>query len=359
MERIAGIYGNSNKDEYLRTRSVAHFGETLSITFSDGSVRSFTVPNVPSKLTLERIPKEFLRNVSASRPGGGAVNSRIAVDLISEEVGEIIEARLLDANRIDGLIETHVPGPIRYLDLRPCPANYVLGTRDDKWIFRSQIAEARSLDSRQHELIRWLLTSGTILINGAKDIEVVDYIVKSFDRRWCQLIFMLTPSLPATFLKRILPAATTIIAAWDELQPLIGECPVTIEGMVFAAARLRELTDAELHLTMGRYGVLSAGVGSWDPIHIRLHQGSDLDIDTQALVRDYPARLCGAGDAFAAGVLASVAFGHSLLTDGNQLPAHIQNALAGCASALRWIGVLSDFHNDYFAIRATSVATIM
>jgi hypothetical protein len=132
MQQIAGTFGNSNRDEYLWTRKVTHNNGTLTIDLFDGSSQSLPVPATPSKITLPAIPEDFKRNVSKSRPGGGAANSRIAAELVGQELGETSEIRFLDANKRESLIESETPSPARFLDLRACPRNYVLGSRD-RW----------------------------------------------------------------------------------------------------------------------------------------------------------------------------------------------------------------------------------
>jgi hypothetical protein len=62
--------------------------------------------------------------------------------------------------------------------------------------------------------------------------------------------------------------------------------------------------------------------------------------------------LCGAGDAFAAGVLMRRALGLSLVRhSAGRLPSHLAAALAGCATALRKIGFRRGLAPEDFAIR--------
>jgi sugar/nucleoside kinase (ribokinase family) len=357
MQRIAGAYGNSNRDEYLWTRKVTHTNGTLTIDLFDGSSQSLRVPERASKITLPTIPEEFQRNISRSRPGGGAVNSRIAAQLVGLELGETHEIRLLDANERDHLIESQTPPPTRYLNLHACPRNYVLGSRDDKWIFRSPIGPADPMGPAQFDGIEWLREAHTILINGPKDVEPVKAIIAERDRHEFDLILMLTPSLPEAFLKSILPAADIVIGAWDELQFLTGDSPVTIDGAVRTVERLRRMAPlAELHVTMGKRGVLSVAADSSEPVHVELNGCTGVAVETQEVVQSRPARLCGAGDAFAGGVLVRRAFGWSLLSDAGAFRSHVQDALAGCASALRWIGVSSALAMEAFDVRSLPCA---
>jgi hypothetical protein len=353
MQRIAGVYGNSNRDEYLWTRKVTHNEGTLTIDLFDGSSQSLQVPEQPSKITLPTIPEEFRRNISKSRAGGGAVNSRIAAELVGLELGETNEVRLLDANKRDRLIESETPPPARYLNLRTCPRNYVLGNRDDKWIFRSPIEPMEPLGPPQFKDIGWLGEAQTILVNGPKDVEPVEAVCAERGRRGFELIFMVTPSLSAAFLGRILAAADIVIGAWDELQFLTGDSPVTVDGAALTAERLRRVApEAELHVTMGKRGVLSMATGSIMPFHVELDDRAAVAVETREIVRRRPARLCGAGDAFAAGVMARRAFGQSLLSGSGAFRPHVQDALAGCASALRWVGVSSGLSVGAFRLRS-------
>jgi sugar/nucleoside kinase (ribokinase family) len=102
---------------------------------------------------------------------------------------------------------------------------------------------------------------------------------------------------------------------------------------------------------MGKRGVLSVAADSIEPIHVELDNRTGVAVETQEVVRSRPARLCGAGDAFAGGVLVRRAFGWSLLSDAGAFRPHVQDALAGCAAALRWIGVSSRLAADAFDVR--------
>ncbi len=296
--------------------------------------------------------------MSSSRAGGGAVNSRIAAESVGENLGKTNEIRYFDANKRDCLTKSEAPPPVRYLNLRRCPRNYVLGNREDKWIFRSEIEPARPLGPPQFTDIAWLCEAQTILVNSPKDQEPVAAVLAQRGRRRFEVILMLTPSLPAEFLRSVaLPAADVVIGAWDELQFLTGDSPVTVGGAALTAARLRRMApEAEVHVTMGKRGVLSMAAGSTEPVHVELDIRVDLAVEAQEIVRERPSRLCGAGDAFAGGVLVRRAFGWSLLSGAGAFHSHVQDALAGCASALRWIGVSSGVTVGAFELRSLPVA---
>jgi hypothetical protein len=315
------------------------------------------VSDEPSKITLPAIPEGFQRNISKSRAGGGAMNSRIAAESVGADLGQTNEIRYLDANKRDGLIESEAPPPIRYLNLRECPCNYVLGNREDKWIFRSPIAPAGPLGPLQFSDIAWLCEAQTVLVNGPKDKEPVQAVLAERDRWGFEVIFMVTPSLPAEFLKRVLPAAGVVIGAWDELQFLTGESPVSVAGAALTAVRLRTMAPrAEVHVTMGKRGVLSMAADSTEAVHVELDVRASVAAEAREIVRERPARLCGAGDAFAGGVLVRRAFGWSLLSGPWAFRSHIADALAGCASALRWIGVSSALTVSAFDVRSLPIA---
>jgi len=114
---------------------------------------------------------------------------------------------------------------------------------------------------------------------------------------------------------------------------------------------------AEVHVTMGKHGVLSAAAAAAEFVHVELDSRAEVAIEAQEIASERPARLCGAGDAFAAGVLVRRAFGGSLLScPGAAFRSHIDDALAGCASALRWIGVCSCLTAGAFVVRPLSEA---
>lgn len=350
--KAAGIFGNSARDEYVDARAVERNSESLEIAFHDGSIQSFPVNAGESKISLEEIPEQFGAHVLKSRAGGGGVNSRLAVSRIEEDLGAQGEIRYLDANEPDGFIKSELPPSVRCLALRAVPRNYVFGSRDDKCIFRSPIDEAPGMLQRQFNDIDWCCQTRSVLLNGPKDEEPVEAILDRRSRNDFEVIFVLTPSLRADFLQRtVLARADVLIGAWDELQFLTGPAPVTLPGAAMSAARLRALAPgAEIHITMGKHGVLSMAAGSSDAAHIALDPTSAVFAAVQVLARTRPANLCGAGDAFAGGLLALRAFGWSLVSPGGVTGAHVRAARAGCASALSWIGFRSGLAVDSFVV---------
>lgn len=358
MQLIAGVYGNSNRDDYLATKAVDHSGGSLKLTWFDDSVRSLQVPEEATKLTLTKIPEEFPRNVIKSRAGGGSVNTRIAAAFIADLLGEKREIRQLDAQDPEALVVSELPAPTRWLGLRKCPRNYVVGNRGDKRIFRSPTEAAAPLQPRHREDIAWLCEAETIVLNGPKDVEPVAAILAERDRRRFDLILVLTPALPVEFLQHVaIPIADTLIGAWDELQFLTGKSPVSVEGAAIAAVRLRRMApQAQILVTMGKRGVLSMAAGSTEIIHVELSGRGGLAAEAQQIVRERPERLCGAGDALAGGVLMRRAFGLSLVSSPGVRRSRVADALAGCASALRWMGVTSPLSAGSFVIRSVPVA---
>jgi sugar/nucleoside kinase (ribokinase family) len=148
-----------------------------------------------------------------------------------------------------------------------------------------------------------------------------------------------------------------VIPIGAKLQFLTGESPVTVGGAASTAMRLARMAPrAEVHVTMGKRGVMSAAAGAAELVHVELDSRAEVAIEAQEIARERPARLCGAGDAFAAGVLVRRAFGRSLLSCPGTFRSHIDDALAGCASALRWIGVCSCLAADAFVVRPLSEA---
>ena len=357
MQEIAGTYGNFNWDEQLIPKKVDQTFEELNITWPDGSTRSLSIPTDVSKVTLPEIPEDFLRNVRGALPGGGGVNSRIAAGTIAKDAGVVNEIRYLDANRGDCLIKAELPPPTRWLELRESPKNYVLGNLNDKLIFRSPFEAAGPLNEKQFGDIAWLCEAQTILLNSPKDPEPVSAILGQRARSGFEVIFVLTPSLPTEFLKRVvLPEANVLIGSWDELQFLSGGSPVSITGAALAATRLRRMApNAEIHVTMGKRGVLSMATGCNVLTHIELNPRGEVAFEVQRIAVERPAGLCGAGDSFAGGLLMARAFGLSLLSGACTFPPHVHAALAGCASALRWIGFQSSLTVASFLVRPVAL----
>jgi sugar/nucleoside kinase (ribokinase family) len=347
----AGIFGNSSSDEYVAARTVNRNAESVDITFDDGSVFIFPAKAADSKVSLKETPAIFDRNVMERRAGGGGVNSRRALARIADEIGAYEEIRYLDANQRSSFVESELPSPVRWLELRPVPRNYVFGTRTDKCIFRSPIDGTAVLGPQQLTDIDWCCEAGTVLLNGPKDKEPIEAIFDRRSRDGFEVIFVLTPSLQAGFLKRTAVAADVLIGAWDELQFLTGPAPVSLDGAAMTAARLRELApQAEIHVTMGKHGVLSMAAGSNDLVHVELDPASRVFEQVQTIVQTRPANLCGAGDAFAGGLMGLRAFDWSLLSMKQVVDSHVRAALAGCASALRWVGFRSDLPVEAFLV---------
>lgn len=166
--------------------------------------------------------------------------------------------------------------------------------------------------------------------------------------------------MPAGFLKSAVLRARVrrvLVGAFDELQFLTGRSPVSIRGAAMSAARLREIVpDDEIHVTMGDLGVLSMAAGSDEMTHVMLGAHAGAAAEVRQIVEERPARLNGAGDAFAGGLLVRRAFGWSLVSGSGPFLPHVQNALAACGSALRWIGVRSGLAANAFVVRALPVA---
>ena len=71
-----------------------------------------------------------------------------------------------------------------------------------------------------------------------------------------------------------------------------------------------------------------AGVSA-ELTHIELDPCAEVSLAVQRIASEDPANLCGAGDAFAGGVLAERAFGLSLLSEPCAFRPHVRAALAG------------------------------
>jgi len=151
---------------------------------------------------------------------------------------------------------------------------------------------------------------------------------------------VVTKSLSAEFtLKVVLPAAHVVFASADEIGflPRWGRGSEPSDPLDALAWLRRHAARATLYLTLGAEGVLVASPVLDDALHVRLVRGPWEQI--QEHVRQDSTKLCGAGDAFAAGVTVYLQTGKSLLAGGP--PSHapeVNAALAGCALAVRWIG---------------------
>jgi hypothetical protein len=77
--------------------------------------------------------------------------------------------------------------------------------------------------------------------------------------------------------------------------------------------------------------------------------------DVQRVVSADPSAICGAGDAYARGVVAAIASGaFGRLGAGG--PVAVRSALGGCAVAVRWIGYRRLLRPADFAVSAVPLA---
>lgn len=150
----------------------------------------------------------------------------------------------------------------------------------------------------------------------------------------------LTNSLPFDFVQRtVLRVAQAVFASCDELAKITGwHFKPTPEGATDAALRLHRISSgAIVYLTLGEEGVIVVEAGSGRVWHVHLHLRSRDEV--QQFVRSHSTQLCGAGDAFAGGTVAFLECLKPLVSGINgRYPHAVSASIAGCATAVQWIG---------------------
>lgn len=319
--------------------SVSLEDSTVKIDFRDCAflLKTTDTPHAGGKVTCYEIPEALWRQAADVRAGGGAVNSAIALALIASGV----RARILDAACADRIIARRLAYPgmeTRFLGCRAVARNAVLGDRCDQLVVRSPIERVSALSVEQLKELAWLMECPCVLANSVKDVSIMERLVR-VTARGPRLYAVLTGSLPADFVvQRVLPCAHAIFAGWDEVGHVTRLDAA--QNMDAALAHIEWLAlrapQAMIFLTMGKEGALVVGPGCPIVHHVRLDGPSP---GVQSLIRRDPTRVCGAGDAFAAGAFVALETRVPLVSGGDGVASPVIRAgLAGCAAAVRWLG---------------------
>jgi sugar/nucleoside kinase (ribokinase family) len=274
------------------------------------------------------------------RYGGGYVNSSIAIKLIAPEVA----MRCVDECRVDARLRRSLGYPgldLRGLSLQDIPRNAVFRDGHNRTIFKSKVSSCAAVAEQQRETLLWSCECPCVLGNSIKRPSVMEFLAREAKAGRNRLSIVLTGALPFEFVQNTaLPAASVLFASLDEIGDITGwDVEQTIESAFETALRLQRVAPAAIiYLTLGKEGVVVTGPDLESPYCVRL--ALDPWAEVQRIVAENPARLCGAGDAFAGGVtvylecLATLAAG----LDGHYPPA-VNAAISGCAASVRWIGL--------------------
>jgi sugar/nucleoside kinase (ribokinase family) len=307
-----------------------------------------------AKVTVATVPEELIADSRSLRPGGGAYNSWRAFKQIAPEVA----TRFLGSTAADIRLTGWFAAPateVRMLALRPLPYHLILGQHGDKLILKSPFRAAGKLNAGQVRLVSWFCGSDAVLASSIKDEPVMSSIVSERSGRSFRLHSTLSTALAPDFVREVvLPAADAIYASWDETAQITGidggneSLRVAFAGLSWFRERAPR---ADCFVTLGKEGVVVLPAASSFAYHVRLRE--NLLTSVQVLVMKDQARVCGCGDAFAAGAVAEAELGRSLLhaLDLAMEPA-LRSAVAGCASALNWIGYRRALAAEDFTIVA-------
>ncbi len=355
MTRWLGVVGNLAKDYYL-PRGHVHTknGATVVVTEANQyEVHPRGVVIAGAKVTVDRLPSELLAGATSERLGGGGFNSLCALKLI----GGQLSVRYVDACRLDDSIGQAVGGPtteVHGLGLREIPSNAIVGDRETKIILKSPIENFFStLGARQTHVLAKLTECEGILLNSVKDKMVVEAILKAASASGTCLHFVLTESLPLDFTRWLLERTQlSVVANWDQVAYVTGEqAEKTVSGCRKVLSWFRHnAPQCDVFLTMSSLGALVAKAGDASVWHARLRPDIGEEVSRVAALGR---RVCGCGDAFAAGVLAERQVGASLLQDdGKVYPEEVKWNLAGNAAAVRWLGYERKLSGEDFVIQS-------
>ena len=355
--RIA-ITGHAAGDYGYPHAHFRHFDQTVEIILPSVTFRVSLLDKFQGGKAPAIIPDELWRHAADLRYGGGGVQSACAAKLAAPDVG----MRYLEACRPTELLQRQLSYPgldVEFLNLRVVPRNAILGGGSDRIILKSRLEGAPPFGPEELRKLDWLTEAPCVLANSVKDDPVIGHLAQAAEANRIRLHVVVTKSLETDFARKaVLGAAHMIFASADEIGFLVGR-KVTCDPAEALEALdwlRRHAAQATLYLTLGREGVLVAGPGLDSPRHVRLAQRPWEQVQ-ERVGRD-STKLCGAGDAFAAGVTVHQQTGKSLLAGAPPSYApELNAALAGCALAVRWIGWEPPLSESDFIIKKLSWPT--
>jgi hypothetical protein len=357
MQQTIGTVGESVVDGIFTGAQVKSEGSVADVVFPSRTFHLIAEGDIrPGAKVVAALPDELWNYAVEFRCGGGFVNSTVAIKTVAPEAC----LRCLDACAIGPLLRRRVRFTglrLRGLGFRRVRRNAVFGTGGDKIIFKPGLFAPRAgLSSGQLAMLAWLCECSDLLGNSIKDEDVLAYLAGAAEAGRTDLHLVLTTGLPFDFVSRTaLRVTRTVITSWDEIGKITGwGVEPTMDGALWAAARLGRLAPrATVHVTCGESGTLVCEPGSRSGYRVILKRSAWDAV--QRVVSAEGAALCGAGDAYAGGVVAAVApvrFGNL----GAGWPAAVRSGLAGCATAVRWIGYRRLLSAADFAVSAIPLA---
>jgi sugar/nucleoside kinase (ribokinase family) len=340
MPQIA-VVGESALDYLFPHANLTYKGRVAEVGLPSRAFRIVAETNIEPGLKIPAtIPDSLWVHAADSRPGGGYVNSSIAIKLIAPEM----TLRCVDGCRVDASLYRslgYAGLDLRGLDLHDMPRNAVFQDGDDRTIFKPQASSIGVLSEQQCETLRWSCACPCVLGNSIKHPTVIEFLARQANLRGSRLSIVLTKALPFDFMENtVLPTAGVLFASLDEIRDITGwRVEQTVESAFEIAFRLQRVAPiAVIYMTLGKDGVVVTAPDLESPCCVRLASGPWAEV--QRLVAQDPARLCGAGDAFAGGATVYLECSSTLTRglDGRYEPA-VNAAIAGCAASVRWIGL--------------------
>jgi|GEM_PF-4907431 Sugar kinases, ribokinase family len=341
-----GVLGEDVIDEILENAKITNPGPPVAVEIGgmlieiEAHGRAFP----GAKVIVKEWPESNKFAGGKRQFGGGGYNSARAAGSLFP----CLQVNYLDSGSNPGAVD--LPENVRSagLNRRQTRVNRVFGNRDDKVILKSPIGSTSALVDDQTALIRLLARNiDGLLINSAKDADAVETLLAESITLGVPTAVVLTPSLSWEFyVQSVLPQATLVIASRDEVSAATGiTADKSLAGIADVAATLAGIAPNALVLvTMGSRGAIGLRKGG-APFHVSL--GTKHARGVRSLVAENPARVNGAGDAFAAGAAVAWFSGQTLAITPHD---PISTTIAGNATALRWLGYPAPLSADDFIV---------
>jgi sugar/nucleoside kinase (ribokinase family) len=284
--------------------------------------------------------RALLALATRSIPGGGALNSILMARSIDCEAA----LRFVDAAAEDEAARRRLAAAdieTVFLGLHRPADHAVLSCGNNKLIFKSPLETAGVAPAR--DVLSQAIKGEALLCNSVKDRLIMTHAAAEAAHRRIRMHAMLTPSLPAEYLTdAVLPWATTVMAGSDDLEKMFG-IPVGADpGPMLDAVRWiaeRTVYADMVFVTLGENGILAADLPADTIFHVRLRKNAAQAV--QSSISESPLRVCGAGDAAAAGIFIFRERGSALMPGLSGLPPAVAASMAACAAALSRIGLAS------------------
>ncbi|HIH92214.1 TPA: hypothetical protein HA281_05415 [Candidatus Woesearchaeota archaeon] len=283
------------------------------------------------------IKEEVRAIMSGEDPGGGGANSAGALHTLSSILGEI-SVDYFDVSVSDPLVcdTLYARGATpHFFNRREVPYNAIIPYREDRLVLKGPVL-LRYTPKQEHykHIMRIVSGSGALLINSPKDSGYVEAFLNAALSRRIPTYFVATPSLEREFIeKKMLPRGPSVFNYNDAIDIFGDHIPSTKDDKrAYALELLTALckdgkSPHPLYLTLGPKGVYV--LTDEERIHVGLKKEEQPIANQARREKGYAAN--GAGDVFAAGIVARPLFAQQAMDIG-------ELAMQASADAVRYLG---------------------